>query len=96
MLIDRNVVQAALEALEMRCGTHAEERQPGGSIDVLRAALAAEQPEPVALVIPSGVRRLDHFDDLPLGTPLYASPPAQPEPQPEPPKVGSNDGLGPF
>ena len=31
--------QDALDALEVRCGTCAEERQPGGVIDALRAAL---------------------------------------------------------
>ena len=38
------LLQQALEALEQRCGTQAEERQPGGLIDRLRDAVEAPQP----------------------------------------------------
>ena len=41
MVIDRAVVEQALESLEARCGTFADERQPGGVVPKLRAALAA-------------------------------------------------------
>jgi len=38
----RALLQQALEALEQRCGTQAEERQPGGLIDRLRDAVDAQ------------------------------------------------------
>ncbi len=41
-------MQQALEALEMRCGTNAEERGPDGIITALRQALAEPEQEPVA------------------------------------------------
>jgi hypothetical protein len=42
--------QKALDALENRCGTHAEERGPDGAITALRTALAKQlaEQEPVA------------------------------------------------
>jgi hypothetical protein len=40
LLIDRATIAQALEALELRCGTNAEEREPNGAITALRAALA--------------------------------------------------------
>jgi len=39
----RALLQQALEALEQRCGTQAEERQPGGLIDRLRDAVDVPQ-----------------------------------------------------
>ena len=38
--------QLALEALEARCGTNAEERQPDGAITLLKAALCSEDRGP--------------------------------------------------
>lgn len=46
MMIERAVVEQALESLEARCGTFADERQPGGVIPDLRAALAQEPTPP--------------------------------------------------
>lgn len=47
----RKAAQQALEVLEIRCGTHAEERNTGGVIPTLRAALAQpDVPEGWALV----------------------------------------------
>lgn len=48
----RKAAQAALGALEARCGMSADERCPDGAITVLRAALAEPQPEPVARIDP--------------------------------------------
>jgi len=42
----RALLQQALEALEQRCGTQAEERQPGGLIDRLRDAVDAPDVTP--------------------------------------------------
>jgi hypothetical protein len=40
-------MQMALDALESRCGTNADERRPGGAIEALRAALAyGDKPSP--------------------------------------------------
>ena len=36
----RKAAEQALEALELRCGTNADERRPDGAITKLRAALA--------------------------------------------------------
>ena len=82
-------MQLALDALELRCGTHAEERNPDGAIAALRAALA-EKPEPVACgkIIDVGggnetpsqpvIPTLIWFNGLPpIGTVLYTSPPAR-------------------
>lgn len=43
-------MKLALDALESRCGTNADERLPGGAIPALRAALSQQPatPEPVA------------------------------------------------
>lgn len=44
-------MKQALEALEVRCGTHADERKPGGVIEALRTAIQqaeAKTDEPVA------------------------------------------------
>ena len=42
------VLRLALEALEIRCGTNAEERGPYGAITAIREALAQPEQEPVA------------------------------------------------
>lgn len=74
---DRDLLQQALEALESRCGTHADERGPGGAITALRAALAQPEPEPVAWVDHNG--ELQSFADTGW-VPLYLHPaPAIPE-----------------
>ncbi len=78
----------ALDALESRCGTEAEERGPGGAITALRAALAQQAPEavPVARVLSwtNGSRwrnyTLEWLQDVPAGAALYAAPVAQPAP----------------
>ena len=44
--MNRALLQQALEALEQRCGTQAEERQPGGLIDRLRDAVDAPDVTP--------------------------------------------------
>lgn len=46
LLIDRATIAQALEALELRCGTNAEERKPYGAITALRTALAEPEQEP--------------------------------------------------
>jgi hypothetical protein len=43
----RALLQQALESLELRCGTNAEERGPNGTITAIRKYL--EQPEDAAL-----------------------------------------------
>ena len=47
--MSKEAMRLALEALEIRCGTNAEERGPSGAITALREALAAQpaQQEPV-------------------------------------------------
>jgi hypothetical protein len=42
-MTDRKLLEQALEALEFRCGSHADERRPNGVITALRARL--KQPE---------------------------------------------------
>ena len=49
--------QLALEALEARCGTNAEERQPNGAISLLKAALESGLSEP-----PSSEQEVPHHD----------------------------------
>ena len=39
--MSRAAMQMALEALDSRCGTNADERMPGGAIEALRTALSA-------------------------------------------------------
>ena len=51
------VAQLALEALESRCGTNAEERQPNGAITLLKAALCSEDTGP-----PSSEQETSHHD----------------------------------
>ena len=51
------VAQLALEALESRCGTNAEERQPNGAITLLKAALESGPSEP-----PSSEQEVPHHD----------------------------------
>ena len=46
----REAAQHALEALELRCGTNAEERGPDGAITALRAALAEPQEMRVPMI----------------------------------------------
>ena len=41
-------LKLALEALEIRCGTNAEERGPYGAITAIREALAQPEQKPVA------------------------------------------------
>jgi hypothetical protein len=72
-------MKLALDALELRCGTNAEERLPTGAIAALRAAIEqAEGQEPVALhgwksvAMENGERTLE-----PVMTKIQASP-AQP------------------
>lgn len=49
--------QLALEALELRCGTNAEERQPNGAITLLKAALRSEETG-----TPSSEQETPHHD----------------------------------
>ena len=56
----RQAAQQALEALESRCGTNAEERGPAGAITALRAALADGDN-----LAPTGCNHCNH--------PLYAA-----------------------
>jgi len=73
-------MKLALEALEIRCGTNAEERGQSGAITALREALAEQpaQQEPVAWYRDEDGIRIYYeskvWDDA---TPLYTSPPAQ-------------------
>ena len=54
-----DVMRKALEALEPRCGTNADERQPDGAITALRAELERmEAVEPVAWAVMNGVQRV--------------------------------------
>ena len=86
--MSKEVMRLALEALEIRCGTNAEERGPSGAITALREALAdhfrgdkkmAEQPQQE----PFGYFRAEPFgwtdcaetDDGAVA--LYEHPPAQ-------------------
>jgi len=74
----RAAMQQALDALESRCGTNADERQPSGAIAALRAALAEPQAEPVAWRFAASFwANLKNVpNDLrPHLTPLYAAPP---------------------
>jgi hypothetical protein len=79
--------QKALDALENRCGTHAEERGPDGAITALRTALAKQlaEQEPVACLVETqkGVMvwpiedynvALTYCDDGQLPIKLYTSP----------------------
>ena len=83
-------MEMALEALEVRCGTNADERKPGGVIESLRAALQQAESEPVAYVCPTSHHARDgSMEDGPdylewadeasdyekrVGTPLYTHP----------------------
>lgn len=49
-------MKQALEALEVRCGTHADERKPGGVIEALRTAIQQAESEPVLFVSPEQAR----------------------------------------
>lgn len=64
-MTNREVMQMALEALETRCGTYADERGLDGAITALRAALAEDVPEigfgNMAQVVDSSIA--DHIDD---------------------------------
>jgi hypothetical protein len=42
----KQAAQQALDALEARCGTNADERQPGGAIEALRTAIQQAESEP--------------------------------------------------
>lgn len=80
----RAAAQAALESLESRCGTNADERGPGGAITALRAALAEqEDAKPVAWMARHGAGmdittwkdRAEEWGRYWRVTPLYTAPP---------------------
>jgi hypothetical protein len=69
--IDAAVVQQALDALELRCGTNAEERLPTGAIAALRAAIeqAESVPPTSKYTQPSAWWRLSAYPEcLPCAT----------------------------
>jgi hypothetical protein len=80
----RAVVQQALEALENRCGTNADERKE--LIPALRQLLEQPVQEPVARVIDNGTPEgatewipfANRVEPLKTGDLLYTTPPAQP------------------
>lgn len=69
-------MEMALEALEVRCGTNADERKPGGVIEALRTAIQHAESEPVGQVsdlFPS-VRNKLHAKGFDSDAPLYTHP----------------------
>jgi len=78
----REAAQAALDDLEARCGSYADERGPDGSITKLRAALAEQDAEqkPAAWIredtaITTDAYQASCWRDAHTVTPLYAHPP---------------------
>ena len=70
----------ALEALEIRCGTNAEERGPYGAITAIREALAQPEQEPVAWITKNGKgwlrwHRPEDNEKNKDSIPLYTTPP---------------------
>jgi hypothetical protein len=74
----RAAAQQALEALEYLNVTaehRVDDRIPDAAIVALRAALAQEEQKPVAIKDDDGLTLKAGWDDLPVGTPLYTTPP---------------------
>jgi hypothetical protein len=75
MLIDRALLEKALEALAFSCPAPLLMNKHDAAETAIRAALEQEEQEPVAIKDDDGLTLKAGWDDLPVGTPLYTAPP---------------------
>ena len=76
-----NAARQALEALETRCGTNADERSASGAITALRQALEQPKQEPVVwldeeknIIYMHNTHKTDDYHGFKRTTPLYTEP----------------------